>query len=151
MGHYEGGRYDTILTLTPEIKAFIESWTKIAINPPFSKGETVSLLQKALDSHKRLVKACKQGQSHVLHLSSLGLSRLVHCDITTSHPGAQPGYELGSFTDTAPGIIGISYLIKNSDIQVSIKTDYQYLGYETQLQRQLEHSVRLLDNLHASF
>ncbi|MEI6806222.1 MAG: choline/carnitine O-acyltransferase [Myxococcaceae bacterium] len=114
MGHFPGGRYDTILCTTPESKQFI-------LNP------RVKNLESAITAHKKLVKESKQGNN-----SFKGF-----CDITTSHPGYLPGYELGGYTDTDPNIIGINYLILPDKIQVFIKTDHQYFGSANALKKEL--------------
>lgn len=138
MNHFTQGRYDTIWCVTQESKKFI-------LEP------TQNNLANALLAHKKLVKACKLGNSPALHLSALkSFSWLTHCTITSSQPAFQPGYELGGYTDTEQDVIGIIYLIFPNKIQVCIKTDNAYFGTAHGLKESLIQAVSLINSLLSS-
>ena len=163
MRHTKGGRYDSILTLTREMHQVVTKFDSM------TPSETVELLKAANEAHRARIKACKQGQSPVLHLIALlgadtkrGLFSvngagiywggrlkvlkaawhdITSCAVTTSHPGYRPGLESSGFTDTYPGVLGISYLVKANQTTIYLKADHERQAQATIMRRELDRAL----------
>lgn len=171
MNHFEQGRYDTIMTLTTEARAFIINAEKSTLGAK----KLSELLTAAIIAHKNLLKNCKEGHSPIFHLTALiglqkenkwikvgwdglsffnrwklvnqSFSQLMNCDITTSNQSRRSGFELGASTDTSHGILGIIYMIYEDRIEFSIKVDREKNGQARELQKTLDKSFSLIKNL----
>ena len=150
MRHTRRGRYDSLLTLTSEMKTLVE---ELSVTQD-SRSTSLPSLERfaaAAAAHRNLVKAGKRGFSPMLHITALlqhseskitqqleagtivwgshlrlhdeGFRRSLFCEITTSDPGYVPGLELSGFTDTWAAVVGISYLVKPSCTSFFIKAD----------------------------
>ncbi len=154
MRHTLGGRYDTILTLTKTIqnlvlkiveaeKSGFDGDVRAVIRTDFYGAQA---------SHRQLIRRCKEGSAPLLHMVALiqnvspalsvkvnrdgirilggigwhplGLIKSLFCDVTTSHPGYRPGFEMVGFTDTELHVIGVAYLVKERCTSIFLKGDH---------------------------
>jgi carnitine O-acetyltransferase len=148
MRHFRLGRYDTILGVTWETRAFAEQWDTL---PPASAERTECLL-RAAQSFRQRVKACKEGRGGVLSLTTLLQLRseqerlgLVHdgfclaefwkshpaieeglyCRLITSNPGPVPGVQMPAFPDVGDRI-DVMYLFFQDRLRVHASFHGQY-------------------------
>ncbi|MEO5968578.1 MAG: choline/carnitine O-acyltransferase [Bdellovibrionia bacterium] len=170
MRHFQKGRYDTIFCMTEESKNFLKA---TQAGPDLKQLKTLFL--QAVQAHKSLVKNCKVGNSPYLHLGALmglqadnnilklgesgiefcswvhwndfGFSKIMNSDVTTSNPGIKPGMEILGFTDTAPNVIGIAYLVDINRVRIFIKTDHLYFGKAGEMQNQMISGLMLLQRI----
>jgi carnitine O-acetyltransferase len=141
--HFRHGRYDTIYTVTPESRDFVQA---------VLRGEGgAAVVRAAAAAHRRLIAVCQRGDSPVLHYSAVlaaqrdhaclradgeglhvfghrvardpGYHALMHCRITTSNAGARPGVEVFGFADAEPGVLGAAYLVKADRVTLHLKAD----------------------------
>jgi len=134
-----------------------------------NQSERRQLIALGQEAHRDRIRSCKKGNSPILHLTALlssniklgplslksdgiywrGQRRLMaapwhditSCTVTTSHPGARPGLECSGFTDTYPGVVGVSYLVKRDRTTVYIKADNDKLGFADAIKRELTQAL----------
>ncbi|MBZ5710723.1 choline/carnitine O-acyltransferase [Nannocystis pusilla] len=142
MRRFRHGRYDTVYTVTPESLAFVRDE---------GRDTAGARLRAAVDAHRRLVDACKRGESPVLYFTALldaqearsrvrvepdglsafgrtvlsdrGFRELMHPRVTTSNAGARPGVDVFGFSDAEGGVLGVAYLVKADRTTIHVKAD----------------------------
>ena len=180
MKHFQFGRYDTIFCVTSASMDFILSaWSVLEDAQKPAKLVTKDKLKRKMDrfvqEHRALIKACKLGMSPVLYYSALlamqepndwvsirpdgiylfknkvlpipGIERWLNCKITTSNLGDAPGVEVFGFTDALPEVLGIAYMLKKDRIQFNIKWDRPLRNSLEDFKSSLVKNVRLLHKL----
>jgi len=163
MRHTQSGRYDSILTLTPAMARLVSKFDQA------NQSERRQLIALGQEAHRDRIRSCKKGNSPILHLTALLSSNIkfgplslksdgiywrgqrklmaapwhdiTSCTVTTSHPGARPGLECSGFTDTYPGVVGVSYLVKRDRTTVYIKADNDKLGFADAIKRELTQAL----------
>ncbi|MBM4250553.1 MAG: choline/carnitine O-acyltransferase [Deltaproteobacteria bacterium] len=163
MRHTQSGRYDSILTLTPAMARLVHEFGEA------HQTERRRLISAGQEAHRDRIRACKKGHSPVLHLTALlssnitwgplslksdgiywrGRHRIMAapwqditaCTVTTSHPGARPGLACSGFTDTYPGVVGVSYLVKSDRTTIYLKADHDKLSVAAPIKREIAQAL----------
>ena len=151
MRHTSRGRYETILTLTPSMRAFVS-----AIEQGEASSALWTLFESAQTAHRDLIRSCKRGETGLLHLCALlqsntdlsfcqlsadgirfgkhlvwrdeGFTRSLLCNVTSSHPGYRPGVEMVGYTDTSRSVLGLVYLVKADQTCLFVKADHESIA-----------------------